>query len=234
MTNRYFCEDRVVADLARIQGPEAHHLTKVMRQNVGDQVILFDGSGAEFRAIVSQIQRDNVTLRVQSRQVVDRELPYDLSIAVALPKGDRQVWMVQKLVELGVSRLVPLQTSRGVARPTPAAISRLRRQVIESSKQCERNRLMEISPPMNLPELSASVPATASRMLSDPRGNDRIGGLSADVCFAVGPEGGFDDRELAEARSLGWQVVSLGPRILRVETAAVALAAWRSVNAIST
>jgi 16S rRNA (uracil1498-N3)-methyltransferase len=230
MTNRYFCDEPIVSQTARVSGQEGLHLTKVMRRNVGDRVMLFDGTGAEFTAIITHIDRVAVSLQVESRRIVDRELPAALTLAVSLPKGDRQAWMVRTLVELGVSQLIPLRTNRAVAQPTASAIFRLRRQVIEASKQCGRNRLMTISDPATLSEVTNRVADSADRWLADPRGTSSIERLARGICFAVGPEGGFDNQELDAAMATGWKIVSLGPRILRVETAATALAASATLS----
>jgi 16S rRNA (uracil1498-N3)-methyltransferase len=116
-----------------------------------------------------------------------------------------------------------------VAEPTPAAIERLKRGVIEASKQCGRNRLMAISEPIAAGLLFADTAAPALRVIADPSGNPLVCNTSAAagsaLIAAIGPEGGFVPSELAAAQQAGWLCVSLGPRILRVETAAIALAA---------
>jgi 16S rRNA (uracil1498-N3)-methyltransferase len=174
-------------------------------------------------------------LEVVERREPDRELPFSLTIAVALPKGERQKWLIEKLTELGVTRLVPLVTERGVAQPVPAAIDRLRRTVIEASKQCERNRLMEIAEPQAIGEYFRTEPTGATRLIADPTGQT-LASLTAqahtagDMQAAIGPEGGFTAAEVAAAKDTRWQCVSLGPRILRVETAAIMLAAWATAR----
>jgi 16S rRNA (uracil1498-N3)-methyltransferase len=201
-----------------------------MRAKRGDEVVLFDGGGAEFPARVEGIERQQVRLAILARVEIDRELATPLTLGVALPKGDRQKWLVEKATELGVARLVPLVTARGVAQPAAAAIDRLRRGVIEASKQCGRNRLMEIDQPHDWAVYVAAAPTGVLRLMGHPGGSPAsaaLGGAApADpVWLAVGPEGGFTDDEVALARSAGWQAIGLGERILRVETAAVWLAA---------
>jgi 16S rRNA (uracil1498-N3)-methyltransferase len=134
--------------------------------------------------------------------------------------------LVEKLVELGVSSLIPLTTQRGVAQFSEGAAQRLRRYVIEASKQCGRNRLMEIAEPQGCEELFQKQDE-ASRLVAHPSGRSlRDTQIKSPCLIAVGPEGGFTDEELAAAGTSGWAMVDLGPRILRVETAAIALAAW--------
>ena len=176
-------------------------------------------------------------LTIVERRDVDRELPCEISLGVALPKGDRQRWLIEKATELGVARLVPLVTTRGVAQPTVEALRRLKRTVIEASKQCGRNRLMEISEPLawsefvNVAQSSKSEPTVpvvrqfahpGAMALADCR---REPSPAAGFALAVGPEGGLTDEECREAADSGWQAIDLGPRILRVETAAIVLVA---------
>src|SRR5687768_11687842 len=143
MSERFYSSQRITGDRATLDGPEAHHLLHVMRARVGDKVTLFDDSGAEFEATVESLGRSDAAVRILERREVDRDLPARLVVGVALPKGDRQRWLVEKLTELGVTELVPLATERGVAQPTASALDRLRRGVVEAAKQCGRNRLMQ-------------------------------------------------------------------------------------------
>ena len=110
MADRYFVESPIAGDQARLCGAESHHLAHVMRAKPLDEVVLFDGSGAEFLARVERVGRSEIELAVLSRAAVNREARTPLTLAVALPKGDRQRWLVEKAVELGVARLVPLVT----------------------------------------------------------------------------------------------------------------------------
>jgi 16S rRNA (uracil1498-N3)-methyltransferase len=229
MTHRYFVEKPIVQEQAVLAGPEAHHLLHVMRARPGDEVILFDGSGDEFPARVDALRRSEVDLVVVQRRTVDRELSCPVILGVALPKGDRQRWLVEKAVELGVTELAPLETTRSVAQPNAKALDRLRRGVIEASKQCGRNRLMEIGLPRGWREFIDSGGDARIRLVAHPSSQSALPNLGptapGPVCLAVGPEGGLTDEEVEQAVSCGWQTISLGPRILRIETAALALAA---------
>lgn len=234
MADRYFVEPPIADDRAVLSGPEAHHLTGVMRTKVGDEVVLFDGSGREFVARIETIGRREVRLVVLSKAEINRELPRDVTLCAALPRGDRQRWLVEKAVELGVRRFVPLQTRRGVVEPDDGVCERLRRTVVEASKQCGRNRLMEIARPGAMPPQTEMFATDAARLLAHPGGDVTLAQLTDElrtaplrpIAFGVGPEGGFTDDEAAAALAAGWRAVDLGPRILRIETAATALAAW--------
>ncbi|HLA84984.1 MAG TPA: 16S rRNA (uracil(1498)-N(3))-methyltransferase [Thermoguttaceae bacterium] len=233
MGERYYVESRIAGDRASLVGGEAHHLVHVMRGRPGDRVTLFDGTGVEFTGEIARIARDEVELTIVTRENVDRELLFRMTLAVALPKGDRQHWLVEKAVELGVSRIVPLRTARSVAEPGAGAARRMARWVIDASKQCGRNRLMEIAPPATWPELLAESTAVPLRLVAHPGGGKDYGEIAsraagADILAAIGPEGGWTDEEVATARDSGWKVIELGPRILRVETAAVFLASLLS------
>lgn len=239
MSQRFFCSTPITGPTsgpiagqrATLVDGEAHHLAHVMRAKVGDHVVLFDGGGAEFVARVERIAKAAVDLSIVQRRDIDRELPFTLTLAVALPKGDRQRWLVEKATELGVTRLVPLITARGVT-DGRAALDRLRRAVIEASKQCGRNRLMEIAAAEKWEVLAASCrEGVSERWFAHPIG-DRKSPLhapcldrAAPVTIAVGPEGGWTDEEVQLASANGWRCVDLGPRVLRVETAAIAIAA---------
>jgi 16S rRNA (uracil1498-N3)-methyltransferase len=229
MSDRFFIDEPLSPGRATLAGPEAHHLIHVMRATPGTQVILFDGSGYEFAAVVQQIGRDRVELSVGPGEPINRELPAEVILGVPLPKGDRQKWLVEKTVELGLTRIVPLRTQRAVAQPVDQALTRLRRTVIEASKQCGRNRLMQIDGPMDWPDFIAARADVSCRLLAHPQPQSDQPSLilppNAPVLLAVGPEGGFTNEEVVLASAAGWRTVDLGPRILRVETAALMLAA---------
>ncbi len=252
MSNRYFSQINIASDQVRLSGPEAHHLIHVMRAGIGAEVVLFDGTGREFLARVVGVGRGEVELAILAQEVVDRELTTELTLGITLPKGDRQKWLVEKLVELGVTRLVPLVTERSVAKPLPSVLERLQRTVIEASKQCGRNRLMEMASPQVWPAFVEAASGVAQRRLAHPareNGGKRRPGREekatenacrqsgparqagptrppGPIVLAIGPEGGFTDAEVGLAVAAGWQLVDLGPRILRIETAAILLASW--------
>jgi 16S rRNA (uracil1498-N3)-methyltransferase len=230
MADRYFSDEPISSDRVVLAGPEAHHLIHVMRVAKGERVVLFDGGGDEFTAVVQKVGRSEVEFSVVSRDSIDRELPICLTLGVALPKGDRQKWLVEKAVELGVTRIVPLRSQRGVAQPVEQALQRLRRSVIEASKQCGRNRLLRIDEPRGWSDYVEDAATSPCRLLAHPQGFHKASQLpipdGADSVFlAIGPEGGFTAEEVSLAAAAGWHTVDLGPRILRIETAALALAA---------
>jgi 16S rRNA (uracil1498-N3)-methyltransferase len=229
MADRYFVETPITSDRATLEGAEAHHLIHVMRAKCGASVVLFDGSGAEFQAVVEKVGRSDLELKILDREEVDRELPFSIALGVALPKGDRQKWLVEKAVELGVAKLIPLKTERAVAQPVDQALDRLRRAVIEASKQCGRNRLMEIERPQTWDDFLEQSVGEPGRFLAHPQGFHRGSGSlprgerPQNVLLAIGPEGGFSAGEVERAVAAGWHTIDLGRRILRIETAAIFL-----------
>jgi len=238
MSERFFMPVPPVAGAATLTGDEARHLTRVLRAKVGDAVVLFDGMGHEWPARIVSIGRDRVELDTAELLSNPPANGIPLTLAVALPKGERQKWMVEKLTELGAARLVPLETTRGVAEATASAQARLERVVIEACKQCGRNTRMEISSGRSLDRLLAAVPADACVVIAHPDGRpltaDIVPAAALEVIALVGPEGGFTDQELTAAEHAGVIRISLGPHILRVETAAIALAARLVSSPLST
>ncbi|MEC7709313.1 MAG: RsmE family RNA methyltransferase, partial [Planctomycetota bacterium] len=169
MSHRFFLSQTPTEDTARLEGDEARHLARVMRAKTGDTVELFDGQGTSWTATVQAIQRNHVSLRLDQKQSETISNKPTITLAVALPKGDRQKWLIEKITELGTDSLVPLTTTRSVAEPTAAAISRLQRGVIESCKQSGRNRLLEITQPQSLHNLLTTSSASL-RILACPDG----------------------------------------------------------------
>ncbi len=233
MSHRFYCESLRPHQTVRLDSAESHHLRQVMRAAIGDQVVLFDGSGTEATAQITEIGKRLVVLRVGPLHEVSREAARHVVLGVAPPRGNRDRFLLEKAVELGVQRLVWLDSERSVARPKPGALDKYRRAVIEASKQCGRNQLMPVDA-MTLDDYWSSPQLPPTRWVADPGAGMAPPGETRDsnlpIALAVGPEGGFTPAELEAARSAGWQSVSLGPRTLRVETAAIALAAMLLVE----
>lgn len=236
MAERFFYAGPLSAAVVRLEGEEFHHLVHVCRHRLGERVVLFNGDGREYVAVIHGLTRRYAELLIESGQEVSRELPAALWVAAPLPKRDRSQFLVEKLTELGTARYLPLPTQRSVVALTAPRLEKLRRYVIEACKQCGRNRLMEIMPAIDLTTLLTREDLPAVRLLADPRGEPLRSEhfpLRQAAVVVIGPEGGFTETELAEARQAGWQLVALGPRTLRVETAAVFVAscfAWRQLE----
>lgn len=228
MPRRFFVTGPLRAGPLRLAGAEAHHLLRVLRIGVGQSVVLFDGSGREAPADVTAVAENAVELAVHEPRAACTEPAVELVLAVAVPKGDRFGWLVEKATELGVRRLVPLVTERSIVIPGPGKLEKMRRTIVEASKQCGRTRLMELAEPVDWPAFVASEFAAGPAWVAHPAGvSIDFGAAPATgrVLAAVGPEGGFTEPEMELAARHGATLASLGPRILRIETAALALAA---------
>src|SRR5262245_13572158 len=230
MADRFYINSALAVGPVLLQGPEAHHLATVRRFRQGDVVVLFNGDGHEYPAEILVAGRKRASLQVLRVEQPKRELGFRLEVAAPLPKGDRGDFLIEKLTELGVTDFVPLQTERSIVHPRDTKLERLQRAVIEASKQCGRNVLLQIHPLVEWSKYCQSDARGASRFLAHPSARDQFTASPGDVCAAIGPEGGFTDAEVDTARSAGWRVVSVGPRVLRVETAAIALATLLAVE----
>jgi 16S rRNA (uracil1498-N3)-methyltransferase len=220
---RFFCPTPARDGRIRLEGDESRHLTRVRRLGPGAVVEVFDGAGWAASAEVIEVGKDRVDLVVRGEPLADRTAACRLTLATAVPKGERFDWLVEKATELGVERLVPIVTERSVVDPRATKLQRLRRLVVEASKQCGRNRLMVLDRPIAW-DLWLKEPLLATqRLAAHPGGappqvwtRARRGG---EVALAVGPEGGFTEDEIASARAAGWEIASLGTTLLRIETA---------------
>jgi len=231
---RFFVEN--VGERTRLELPEheGHHLVHVLRLGVGERVTLFDGTGTEYEAAVESIDRGKVRVRIEGRRDVCRELPFELTLACPAPAGERLRWLIEKATELGVSKFQPLIAAHSTPRAANLSADKLRRWVIEASKQCGRNVLMSIAAPLHWQQFAETVPSDTIRLIAHPDGTPwrKLEPIRApqSVAIAVGPEGGWTEQELQSADRHGWIRVALGPRVLRLETAAIALAACVAVT----
>ena len=240
MTRRRFYAPRIAfADDGKtitLSTDEARHARDVLRLGRGDEVFVFDGEGREYRCNIVDIASRSMTLTISEETPSAKpESPLDLTLAVALLKGEKFDLVVQKATELGVTKLHPLVTTRAdirIREPQDAArkAERWQRIALEAAKQCGRARLMQVNLPTNLVELFRSISDVQLKVMF----TERNGG-SLEVAFEsradfksviamVGSEGGWTDEERTQARDSGWQLVTLGGRTLRAETAAIVAA----------
>jgi 16S rRNA (uracil1498-N3)-methyltransferase len=226
MADRYFVNAALSPGHVELKGPEAHHLAVVCRVRPGDAVCLFNGDGREYPARVAAATKRRVDLEITGFEAPERELGFRLEVAAPLPKGDRAQFLLEKLTELGATAFTPLQTERSVRHLGETKSEKLQRYVIEASKQCGRNVLLEVRRLTDWATFCQGAGLPPQRFLAHPSAERGTRNAErGDVVYAVGPEGGFTDAEVELGRAGGWRTVGLGPRILRVETAALALAA---------
>ena len=215
-----------------IGGAQAHYLISVMRMKAGGVVKLFDDRTGEWLAEATAIGKRDLVLRVSGFLRVREEAP-DLWLCAAPIKRGRIDWVAEKACELGVARLVPVLTRRSVVDKLNQ--DRLRAHMIEAAEQCERTALPQLDPMVKLADLLRDWPADRRLFFADEEGGMPIAGAVAahpgPAAVLIGPEGGFDDGERAAIRSVAGAVpISLGPRILRADTAAVAaISVWMAI-----
>jgi 16S rRNA (uracil1498-N3)-methyltransferase len=227
MAERFFLSQPVVDQKVSLADDQAHHLARVMRAKSGDEVMLFDGCGNEYLAVVDEVSKKNVDLSIKTSNFSpDPNLP-EIVVACALPKGDRQKFLIEKMVELGANRFVPLKTARSVAEASAKVIDRIEKQVIEASKQCRRSWLMEVNPQATIASLLNSFQQfEGGRLVADPYASHNDLLLRDEPCvIAIGPEGGFAEDESQLFADAAWTPVCFSPNVLRIETAAAAAVA---------
>ena len=212
-----------------LEGAPANYLANVLRLGAGAQVKLFDDRTGEWLAEIAETGRKRVTLRLVER-LREREAVPDLWLLFAPIKRGRIDWLIEKATELGAARLVPVLTQRTIV--DRLNLERLRAHAVEAAEQCERTALPELAEPAKLDALLAAWPADRTLYFADEGGGEPLLAAAAPgpAAVLIGPEGGFAEGERAALRALPQaKAVSLGPRILRADTAAVAaLALWMS------
>lgn len=229
-TPRLFVE-QLLAEGAEVYlaGNSAHYLLSVMRVREGAPVKLFDDVSGEYLATVSNAGKRDLILTVEAK-LRERESVPDLWLVQALIKKDRFDWIAEKACELGAARFVPVLTARCVVDKVKE--DRLRAHMIEAAEQCERTALPEIAPITKLDALLKMWPGDRALYFCDERGGAAFAPTSGPAAILIGPEGGFTDDENAAIRAHpAAKAVSLGPRILRADTAAVAaLSVWMAAQ----
>lgn len=236
--HRLFVEASLPGDgMLTLDSDQSHYLANVMRAKMGEQVSLFNGQDGEWAAEIADVRKKAVTLRL-SEKVKDQQPEPDLWLAFAPIKKARIDFMAQKATELGVSHMIPMLTRRTIV--DRVKTDRLHANAVEAAEQCERMNVPTIGAPVKLEKLLQDWPSDRKIMFCD----EDLSGIPAHTALLaadnkvapspwgilIGPEGGFDDHERSLIRSRpNTVVVSLGPRILRADTAAMAaISLWQS------
>lgn len=216
-----------------LRAEESKHLQTVLRLRAGAEVFVFDGAGAEFSCVVETLYKNETALKIVEKVPPKApESKLDLTLAVALLKGEKFDFVVQKACELGASRIIPLETRRADVKIKNAAdakkkLERWRRIALEAAKQSGRARLMEICTPVSFEKFVRQ--ASGARILFAETGGQNFKDFSgknhSEITAATGAEGGWEEAEIEFARAENFHVITLGGRILRAETAAIAIAA---------
>ncbi|MFZ6768982.1 16S rRNA (uracil(1498)-N(3))-methyltransferase [Undibacterium sp. Di26W] len=216
----------------------AHHVF-VLRQNVGDNIHIFNGEGGCYVATLTEVGKKNVTADVKVFLPEECELPYSLNLVQALPEASKMDWIIEKAMELGVSAIQPLAAQRCVVKLSAERAEKKQAHwqaiIVAAAEQCGRNRLAHLAPVMNYAQWLGQQDMH-QRILLTPRADQSLADWSRHhpaqaVSLMVGPEGGYTDEEENLAIKHGVLALSMGPRILRTETAGLAAiamlnAAW--------
>ena len=229
---RFYCPQPLAAG-STVDLPEsvAHHL-HVVRLQPGAALTLFDGRGGQYRATLVETGKKRASASVDAFDDIDAELPYAVTLAQGLPEGSKMDWIVEKAVELGVAAVQPLAAQRSVVRLSGERLEKRQAHwqgVIESaSEQSGRNRLAQLLPLAEFRRWVDMAPdAQQPRILLSPRGTESLAGwaqanVPQALTLLVGPEGGFSPEEEDAAIAAGALPLTMGPRVLRTETAALA------------
>ena len=227
---RFFVDELPENGVLVLRGENAHHAGRVLRLRAGESVTLCDGKGTDYDCMIETVEKDAVICRVQDCHPAQTEPKQRITLFMALPKGDKMEFIVQKAVELGVSQIVPYLSQNCVSRPdkTDKKVERWRKIAVEAAKQCGRGVLPAVHPVLPVAEAIARAAQSETALFlyeNEKKTGLRdalAGGVGKTVSLMVGPEGGFAPEEAAAAQAAGLVSVSLGTRILRCETAPVA------------
>jgi 16S rRNA (uracil1498-N3)-methyltransferase len=218
---------RAGARLALPAGAARH--VQVLRMQPGAALTLFDGQGGQWRATITRMGRSEVEVEVGEPQAIEREAVRAVHLALGMPANDRMDWLVEKATELGAAGIAPLLVERSVLRLSGERASRKQAHwqaiAVAACEQCGRNRLPDIAAPRELRAWLQALPAGGRRLLLslEPEAPPLTAVADAEpVVLLSGPEGGLSPAEVALAREAGFQPISLGPRVLRAETAPLA------------
>ncbi len=214
----------------------ANHVGRALRLRAGDALVVFDGGGGEYDATILRVDKDRVDVKTGAFREAGREAPLEVGLVQGLPEADKMDWILQKSVELGVAWIQPVVCERSVVRLSGDRAARReshwQRVVIAACEQTGRNRVPALRPTLAFRDWAAQ-PAAGARWMLLPGAPEALAAQpppAGPVELLVGPEGGLSERELDIAATIGFMSLSLGPRVLRAETAPLAaLAAIQSL-----
>ena len=213
-----------------IEGDRARYLGRALRLRVGDEITVFNGEGPEWAATIGVMTKSTATLQIGDSHEVGTESPLKIHLVQGISRGERMDFVVQKATELGVKRITPVLTEYGVVKLDKARGEKRRDHwasvATSACEQSGRTRLPLIDAPVRLNDWFGSKPAAVdAELILTPGTSSSLAAIdtpTTKVCLLIGPEGGFSDTEYEDAAIAGFRAVSLGPRVLRTETAAVA------------
>jgi 16S rRNA (uracil1498-N3)-methyltransferase len=233
--NRFYISQTISGDTVTISDPvQLHHMRDVLRLEIGDEIAIFDSLGNEYLCTITRLDRANAVLNIKNQKTAPPKR-LDITIACAIPKKARMDDIIDKLTQLGVDTIIPLNTERGIVKIEEdhnERLERWRKIALNASEQSHRNRLPYISPVKNFKEIFTNLAGYDLKLIptlvseSHPLSKVLSMVKPAHILVLIGPEGDFSPAEVNQALDAGFIPVSLGDTVLRVETAAVAIAGY--------
>lgn len=208
----------------------ARHVSQVLRMKTGAEIVLFDGRGGEYPAVIQNCSRAGVSVALGEHRAIERESPVAITLWHGLCRGERMDIVIQKATELGVVIIQPVLCERSVVKldekRAAKKLAHWRNIAVSACEQSGRNRVPEINQPVPFASLVETAESCAHAVLLHPDGTTSLAAImrkaGSSMTLCTGPEGGFSDAERAAAQTAGMSVATLGPRILRTETAPLA------------
>jgi 16S rRNA (uracil1498-N3)-methyltransferase len=233
MSRFYVPAPQIEKGMIRVEGNEVRHIRRVLRLKTKDEIVIFDGLGKEYEGLIVEEDPSSVVIKIQNVFSSKRDSPLEVTLAQSLLRGEKMDYLIQKATELGVKEIIPIFSSRSV--PLLEKSGKLKRHhrweriAIEASKQCGRGVIPKIEPLQDYSEMLKIASSDFFRLILWEREGIKLKEVlerskeKAKIFAVIGPEGGFSQEEVEEAKGTGFIPVTLGKRILRAETASLCL-----------
>jgi 16S rRNA (uracil1498-N3)-methyltransferase len=223
----YTQQPLITGELVQLEETASHHLSKVLRMQAGRELILFNSKGGEFAATINEVTKKHVVALVAEHNPENRESSLQLELAIGISRGERFEWVLQKATELGVTKITPLITERTEVKTSgdrqEKMLDRWQQIIVSACEQCQRNLLPELAEPIQLnnwlPQVNSELRFVLHHRDSKTLPTEQ---KPQSITLLIGPEGGLSESEISLAQQNNFNVLTLGPRVLRTETAPVA------------
>lgn len=236
MTHRFFVNpEQIIDGVATITGSDVQHITRVLRLTIGSSLVVADGSGAHYEGCLISSSKDFIQVALSKKTSLSNEAPIRVTLLQGIPKGDKMEYIIQKCTELGVAKFIPVACARSIVQlnkdKADKKQARWQRIAEEAAKQSRRSQIPQVCSVVNLPQALQFLEENEALLIPWEEEKAEIlkktlyhlKGKGQKISIFIGPEGGLTPEEVALAREAGGKVVTLGPRILRTETAGLAV-----------